>query len=482
VTDGVELRFWAAVHSIETGEEKRLATFYLLNTSVNLNNWRVTDKALEDALPTLLGKPLGCIPGYRINHIHETVQVGRFVKVDKPDGYALATAEITDLVAWGKISSGEWGPISVVILAFKVTCSVCGEDITPGPDEHILSGKGHEVVESFRFEKVDFVSEAAYPQASVITLGHLAEAQVPDGILLTAAAIPFEETVKAPEDRGWDADAAEARVRSWAGGPDKEKINWSKYRRAFAWYDRSAPEEFGSYKLPHHDIINGRLSVVWRGVAAAMQVLLGARGGVQIPESDHRGVYNHLARHYRQYEKTVPDYHASQSTSGRGPGSPGLDPKNRGRRKMSEERIAELEQKVETLQEQVETLTSENEQLKAAVDENPEEEDPKVKELRERIETMEAERHQEIVNDTIEARVKAGLVKDRQEEAERLEDLDDKTLILLAEDAGKVAEKLAKASSTGPKTKYTATSKSAFDEAVEETRERLFGHRKEAEN
>jgi len=486
-TEGVELRFWAAVHSIETGKEKRLATFYLLNTSVNLNNWRVTDKALEDALPTLIEKPLGCIPGYRINHVHETVQVGRFVKVDKPDGYALATAEITDRIAWGKVSSGEWGPISVVILAFKVTCSVCGENITPGPDEHILNGNGHEVVESFRFEKVDFVSEAAYPQAGVITLGHLAEAQAPEGILLTAAAIPFEETVKVPEDRGWDVDAAEARVRSWAGGSDKEKINWGKYRRAFAWYDRSASEEFGSYKLPHHDIINGRLSVVWRGVSAAMGALLGARGGVDIPDGDRRGVYNHLARHYRQYEKNVPDYHASQSTGGRGPGSPGK-PETRGRRKMSEERIEELEQELETLKGQVDTLTSENEQLKAAVEENPEgenpeDEDPKVKELRERIETMEAERHQEIVNDTIEARVKTGLVKqkDREKEAERLTDLDDEALEILREDAGNVAEKLAKASSTGPRTKYTATSKSAFDEAVEDTRERLFGHRKEAE-
>jgi len=35
MTEGVELRFWAAVHSIETGEERRLATFYLMNTSLN---------------------------------------------------------------------------------------------------------------------------------------------------------------------------------------------------------------------------------------------------------------------------------------------------------------------------------------------------------------------------------------------------------------------------------------------------------------
>ena len=139
---------------------------------------------------------------------------------------------------------------------------------------------------------------------------------------------------------------------------------------------------------------------------------------------------------------------------------------------------------METLQEQVETLTDENEQLKAAVEENPEEDDPKVKELREKIEAMESERHQEIVNDTVEARVKAGLVKskDREKEAERLKDLDDEALGLLREDAEKVAEKLAKASTPGPKAQYTGDDKNAFDEAVEDTRERLFGHRREAES
>ena len=121
-------------------------------------------------------------------------------------------------------------------------------------------------------------------------------------------AVAGHETPKAPEDRAWDADAAETRIRSWAGGPDKENVDWAKYQQAFAWYDEEAPENYGSYKLPHHDIVDGRLCVIWRGVAAAMQVLMGARGGVDIPSMERRGVYSHLKGHYGQFDKEPPEY------------------------------------------------------------------------------------------------------------------------------------------------------------------------------
>jgi regulator of replication initiation timing len=467
---GVELRFWAAVHSIETGEEKRLVTFYLLNTSLNLNNWRVTNKSLEDAYPTLLRKPLGCKPGYRVNHVHKPLKVGEFVRSEKPDGYLLGTAEISDDIAWDKVSSGEWGPVSVVIRAYRVTCSVCGEDVTNEPDEHIKSGEGHEVIESFKFERVDFVSDPAYPQSDVLTLGHLASTDGLPGVLYTASVVSFEETVKASEDRPWDADAAEARVRSWAGGPDKDNVNWSKYRRAFAWYDAEDPENFGSYKLLHHDVINGRLHVIWKGVVAAMQVTLGARDGVDIPRSEHRGTYNHLSKHYSQFSKTPPPYHTSQSNMDgvQGPrGNP--KPDETKEKKKMEAQVEELQQELETLKADHETLKTENTQLKADKEE-----------LEGRVKVLEDERHQEHINAALEARFKAGLVKDREAEAERLKELGDSTLALLAEDAEKVAEKLAKAPPTGPKAKYTADDKSAFEAAVEDTRERLFGHRKEA--
>lgn len=347
---GVELRFWAAVHSIETGEEARLATFYLLNTSLNQNRWRVTDKALEDALSTLLNKAINCIPGYRINHVHEPLQVGQWIRVDKPNGYALATAEITDDVAWEKLNSGEWGSISVVIRAFKVTCSVCGADITGAPDEHIENGEGHEVIESFVFDRVDFVEEPAYPQAGLITLGQIAASA--------------------------------------------------------------------------HGIISEK------AVGAAV-----------------------IGR--------TPEFIASRSTQTGPQGAPGQNPEEKERKNMEE--LAEVRQELEQVKAENKTLKTENTDLKG------------------RVETLEAERHQEHIDAALEARAKAGLVADRQTEAERLKELDDQTLDLLREDAGKVAEKMAKAPPTGPKAKYTADDKSTFEGAVEDARERLFGHRKEAE-
>jgi len=272
-----------------------------------------------------------------------------------------------------------------------------------------------------------------------------------------ASVVAFEETEKAPEDRTWDVDEAEARVRSWAGGPDKEEVDWSRYRRAFAWYDREDQENFGGYKLQHHDVIDGRLSVVWSGVSAAMQVLLGARGGVDVPGGDRRGIYSHLARHYRQFDREVPEYHASQSTVDGPQGAQGVDPDPEGKeeKKGMEEKLAELEQELETVKGEKQELES-------------------------RLQAIEDERHAERVASAVDARMKAGIVKeaDRQAEIDRLTKLDDGALDLLEEDAVKVAENMAKAQPAGPKAKYSPEDRDTFEAAVEDARERLFGHRR----
>jgi hypothetical protein len=176
-------RFLASVHSIETGAEENLATFYIMNTTVNLNGWGVTDKSLEEALPTILRKPLGCGPGYRIDaHYPEPMSVGRFVRSEKPDGYAMGTAEITDQNAWEHLVQGRWGPISVVIHSFRETCSKCGHDLTheDAPFSHgcIADGEAYLLIESFVFERVDFIDVPAVPQAGLINVA-AARTQVP---------------------------------------------------------------------------------------------------------------------------------------------------------------------------------------------------------------------------------------------------------------------------------------------------------------
>jgi hypothetical protein len=80
--------------------------------------------------------------------------------------------------------------------------------------------------------------------------------------------------------REWDAGAARARLWSWADG------DFRKYRKGFLWWDQSAPELKGSYKLPVADVIDGKLTLVPRAVNAVAAVINGARGGVDIPEGD----------------------------------------------------------------------------------------------------------------------------------------------------------------------------------------------------
>jgi len=106
--------------------------------------------------------------------------------------------------------------------------------------------------------------------------------------------IPYKEYPKDPEDAPWD-------------GPKEVKAaEVSDLKKMCAWYDAENPDVKGSYKLPHHRAEG--YHTVWRGVAAAMAALLGARGGVNIPEGDRRGVYNHLKKHYAQFDKEPPEF------------------------------------------------------------------------------------------------------------------------------------------------------------------------------
>lgn len=117
--------------------------------------------------------------------------------------------------------------------------------------------------------------------------------------------VPYQDLPLADEGRAWDGNAAVNRVREWAGG-DKDNFDWNKYRKAFLWYDSENAENFGAYKLPIADIINGQLMAVPRGIMAAGAVIQGARGGVNIPDSDIPAIKRHLERYYTKMDKEPP--------------------------------------------------------------------------------------------------------------------------------------------------------------------------------
>jgi len=107
------------------------------------------------------------------------------------------------------------------------------------------------------------------------------------------------------DDRAeWDGAAARARIAKWAGGPDKDKINWKKYGKGFVWVVPGQEDTFGGYKLPFADVINGELKATWGGVSNAMKAVRGARR--KLVGVDVKKAYNFLAAYYKKFKKEVP--------------------------------------------------------------------------------------------------------------------------------------------------------------------------------
>lgn len=137
--------------------------------------------------------------------------------------------------------------------------------------------------------------------------------------MLRKGAVPKHST-PVSDKTSWDADAAVSKIRKWAssdGSGDKEKISWSKYRKAFGWYDSDDQENYGAYKLPHHTVENDKLALVEKGLSAAMAALNGARGGVDIPDSDRQSVYNHLKKHYEDIDEEAPELKSYEPEEGK---------------------------------------------------------------------------------------------------------------------------------------------------------------------
>ena len=160
--------------------------------------------------------------------------------------------------------------------------------------------------------------------------------------------IPYKETPKAPEDETWDA------------GREVREAEVSDLKIMCAWFDSENPDIKTAYKLPHHKA-KGH-AVVWRAVAAAMGALLGARGGVNIPASDKNGVYNHLVKHYKQFDKEPPELRDYEEDELKG-----LLPEEKQDKIFDIEKIYEVVKENKELKEKVDKLEKEIEELELKV-------------------------------------------------------------------------------------------------------------------
>ena len=123
-------------------------------------------------------------------------------------------------------------------------------------------------------------------------------------MIMPRSAIGASDLPIAPRDTAWDAAAADKRVQEYAGG---DKIDFDKYAKAFFYVDETKKDLLGSYKLQFADIIDGSLVAVPKAIFAVAGVLNGARGGVNIPDSDIAEIKGKVAAYYDRLAKQFND-------------------------------------------------------------------------------------------------------------------------------------------------------------------------------
>lgn len=102
---------------------------------------------------------------------------------------------------------------------------------------------------------------------------------------------------------------------SWDEAEERRTFTAVDFQESAAWVDDQIhPSSPSAYRFLHH---NREGEAVWRAVSAAMVEFYLATA--QVPDEDRKGVWQHLARHYQQFDKEPPEFidreHASALTA-----------------------------------------------------------------------------------------------------------------------------------------------------------------------
>jgi len=151
-----------------------------VDSSVNRNNWRVSEEFLNEIATTLMNKTL------RINHGSSVTDViGRIVKSEKQDSQVVFEAEIigsdtlTNAVK-EKIMNGLINSVSIGLDGEKIVCSVCGKQTRDGDkmihDPRSHGVMGHEIIASGRVKELSLVADPAYDATKISIAASFEEA------------------------------------------------------------------------------------------------------------------------------------------------------------------------------------------------------------------------------------------------------------------------------------------------------------------
>lgn len=110
----------------------------------------------------------------------------------------------------------------------------------------------------------------------------------------------------AERDRAWDSGAAHKRILDWAGGGDgSDGFSPAKMKSVHFWFDASAPDKVGSYKLLYCDVVDGSVKAIPRAIFACT----GSHGvdAADIPEADKAAIKKRIERQYARMREAFDD-------------------------------------------------------------------------------------------------------------------------------------------------------------------------------
>lgn len=131
------------------------------------------------------------------------------------------------------------------------------------------------------------------------------------GELEIKTTIPYKKYALIDPEAKWRIASARKRIERWA--KLENDLDFTKYGSGFAYYESDVAELRDSYKLLHHDVENGEIKTHIRGTISAMAFLLTTKGEIEIPEDEKKGIYDHLAKHYEDFDKSAPSFKSYES-------------------------------------------------------------------------------------------------------------------------------------------------------------------------
>ena len=258
-------------------EENRTVEGYATTDSVDLCNEIIDRDATEEAIQEYE-------KWRNVRYMHQPHAVGVVQDMEMDDKGFWVRAKVVDEECWVKVKEG-------VLKAFSIGYRIldCIWD---------AAKKAWRITKYILIE-ISLVDRPANPDC-VFSLGKRAPDDLPDNFPDAAVNVKFPT---APENEPWDGDASNYELEEYARACAFVKGVADPHRGEL-------PDDLtkGDCKLPHHKP-NGTL--VWRGVSSAMAALLGARGGVKgLSKAERKRAYAHLKKHYKEFDKEVPEFKA----------------------------------------------------------------------------------------------------------------------------------------------------------------------------